>query len=430
MKKIIFTLIAISMVSMSTMSVAAMSLNKVRNETRFLTDKMAYELNLSTEQYNDCYEINYDFIYNVRDIMDEVVYGEDWALDRYYNFLDVRNDDLRWILADWQYERFLDTEYFYRPIYSEGSSWGFRIYLTYTNPYLFYFGKPYHYRSYSGGHYRTYFNNNSYYVNRYHHNVYRGSFSTRRENVYINNRRSDFGDRTPRNNSSVDRNRRSSSRIFNDELYNNDRSSGSPRSRVPGNVTRPTDNKDSKDRERSSSDRDNNSSGRDVNKSRETNTDRSRSTERGTNPVRTPRNESYYNNSDSRSTGNGNYSSGSNGRSSSSNNNSSTYSPERSNSSSRSSDYTRSSAVSRPSSTSGNTERSSSYSRPSSGAESRGSSSVSRSSDNNRGNAETRSSVSTERSSSSSNSSSRSSDNNNNNNSRSSDSSRGSGRTR
>ena len=60
MKKIIFTLIAIGMVSMSTMSMAAMSLNKVRQETRFLTDKMAYELDLSTDQYNDTYEINYD----------------------------------------------------------------------------------------------------------------------------------------------------------------------------------------------------------------------------------------------------------------------------------------------------------------------------------------------------------------------------------
>lgn len=57
MKKIIFTLIAIGMVSMSTMSMAAMSLNKVRQETRFLTDKMAYELDLSTDQYNDTYEI-------------------------------------------------------------------------------------------------------------------------------------------------------------------------------------------------------------------------------------------------------------------------------------------------------------------------------------------------------------------------------------
>ena len=58
-----------------------MSTSKVRKETRFLTDKMAYELSLSTQQYNDAYEINYDFIYSVRNIMDYVARGYEWALD-------------------------------------------------------------------------------------------------------------------------------------------------------------------------------------------------------------------------------------------------------------------------------------------------------------------------------------------------------------
>lgn len=70
-----------------------MSNSKVRKETRFLTDKMAYELNLSTEQYNDVYEINYDFISGVRYVMDDVLYGNEWALNRYYDYLDVRNDE-------------------------------------------------------------------------------------------------------------------------------------------------------------------------------------------------------------------------------------------------------------------------------------------------------------------------------------------------
>jgi len=401
MKKIIFTLIAISMVSMSTMSVAAMSLNKVRNETRFLTDKMAYELNLSTEQYNDTYEINYDFIYNVRDIMDDVIYGDEWALDRYYNFLDIRNDDLRWVLEDWQYERFLDTEYFYRPIYSEGSSWGFRIYLTYTNPYIFYFGEPYHYRTYSGAHYRTHFSNHSYYTNRYNHNVYRGTFQTRNENVYINNRRSDFGRGVPGNKSSDRNNRRSSSRILNDDLYNTGRSSGSSRSRVPANVTRPSENSGSKATERSSSERDKNNSGRDVNKDRNTNTDRNRGTER------TPRNESY--NSNSSTVGNDRYSSGSSeARSTGNSNRSSSYSRSASSSSDRNSNSSNRSSGNNNNTvtrSSGNTERSSSYSRPASSSSEK-SSSVSRSSSSERSNA--------------------SSDNS----SRSSGSSRGGGRTR
>lgn len=48
--------------------------------------------------------------------MDDVVRGYDYALERYYDFLDVRNDDLRWILSSAQYRRFMRTEHFYRPI--------------------------------------------------------------------------------------------------------------------------------------------------------------------------------------------------------------------------------------------------------------------------------------------------------------------------
>ena len=60
---------------------AAMSNSKVRKETRFLTDKMAYELNLSTEQYNDVYEINYDFISGIRYLMDDVLPGGGMGLE-------------------------------------------------------------------------------------------------------------------------------------------------------------------------------------------------------------------------------------------------------------------------------------------------------------------------------------------------------------
>ena len=60
MKRMMMTLAAVWM-AVSLCS-AAMSNSRVRKETRFLTDKMAYELNLSQAQYNDVYEINFDFI--------------------------------------------------------------------------------------------------------------------------------------------------------------------------------------------------------------------------------------------------------------------------------------------------------------------------------------------------------------------------------
>ena len=188
---------------MSSVSMAAMSNSRVRKETRFLTDKMAYELNLNTAQYNDVYEINFDFIYSIRYLMDDVIRGYEWALDDYYNYLDVRNDDLRWVLSDAQYRRFLQADYFYRPIYASGGGWNFRVYITYTNRNYFYFPKPYHYRSYSGGHYRTHFHNVSYYRGRYNHSYYRGDYSVRNDRVYHTNRRSDFGSVNIRPNTST-----------------------------------------------------------------------------------------------------------------------------------------------------------------------------------------------------------------------------------
>lgn len=198
MKRIIVLLFAIGAVAMSSVSMAAMSASRVRKETRFLTDKMAHELNLNTTQYNDVYEINYDFIYAVRNLMDDVIRGEEWAMDRYYASLDDRNDDLRWVLTSAQYRRFLGADYFCRPIYASGGKWTFRIYITYTNHNHFYFGKPYHYNSYCGGHYRRRNNNVSYYRGRYNHDFYSGSHSVRDEKSYRTNRRSDFGSVTIR----------------------------------------------------------------------------------------------------------------------------------------------------------------------------------------------------------------------------------------
>ena len=197
MKKWTTLWIMIMMLGVSVPALGAMSISKMRQNTRFLTDRMAYELKLSPQQYDDVYEVNYDFINNVRYLMDDVVRGYDYALERYYDFLDVRNDDLRWILSGSQYRRFLKAEYFYRPIYAQNNKWQFRIYMVYNNVNFFYFGKPHHYASYCGGHYRTHFNNVSYYRthfhNRYHPDIYDGHYRIRHDRVtYDNHRRRDF----------------------------------------------------------------------------------------------------------------------------------------------------------------------------------------------------------------------------------------------
>lgn len=197
MKRWTTLLIVICMLGITIPAMGAMSISKMRQNTRFLTDRMAYELKLTPRQYNDVYEVNYDFINNVRYLMDDVVRGYDYALERYYDFLDVRNDDLRWILSSAQYRRFMRTEHFYRPIYAHENKWHFRIYLVYNNVNFFYYGKPHHYASYCGGHYRTHFNNVSYYKthyrDHYRHDVYDGHYRIRHDRMtYDMHRRRDF----------------------------------------------------------------------------------------------------------------------------------------------------------------------------------------------------------------------------------------------
>lgn len=153
MKKSIVTLV---LVLLGTIQMFAMSTSTIRNHARFLSDRMAYELDLTPRQYDDVYEINYDFIYWTSRIMDDVVYGYGDAIDHYYDLLDDRNDDLRYVLSGAQYRRFLSCSYFYRPIYTTGRSWSFRIYTVYRNHTFFYYDAPSHFKTYTGAHSRHY----------------------------------------------------------------------------------------------------------------------------------------------------------------------------------------------------------------------------------------------------------------------------------
>ena len=84
----------VALAAISVQSYAAMSLSEIRREARFLTDRMGHELGLSNRQYDDVYEINFDFFYQVNEVIDDVVYGYDDAIDYYYYLLDVRNETL------------------------------------------------------------------------------------------------------------------------------------------------------------------------------------------------------------------------------------------------------------------------------------------------------------------------------------------------
>ena len=192
MKKTIFLSLLLTLVSLSTM---AMSRSKIRNHARFITDRMAYELDFTPMQYDDCYEINYDFISAVAPIMNDAARGYYDAINAYYRYLDWRNDDLRYIMTASQYIRFMSKDYFYRPLYTRNFSWYFRIYTTYSNRSFFYYDAPSIFKSYRGAHSRISVSG-GFYTNRYNmyaNNRYTGSGNILGHQNFDTHRKSDFG---------------------------------------------------------------------------------------------------------------------------------------------------------------------------------------------------------------------------------------------
>ena len=119
----------------------AMSFTQAQREALFLTDKMAYELNLTDEQYDACYEINLDYLMSVSTVDD--LYGTYWTR---------RNYDLGYVLLDWQLAAYRAASYFYRPLYWNAGCWHFGIYARYPRRTFYYFSHPTVYVSYRGGH--------------------------------------------------------------------------------------------------------------------------------------------------------------------------------------------------------------------------------------------------------------------------------------
>lgn len=153
MKRMIIALVAMFMMTFTTAS--AMSYEQARQQALFLTDKMAYELNLTEDQYEAAYEVNLDYLMSV-DTYDDL-YGAYWR---------QRNMDLSYILLDWQYRTYINATYFYRPLYWNAGYWHFGIYARYPHRDYFYFGRPHFYVSYRGGHSWRVNGNRSWYYGR------------------------------------------------------------------------------------------------------------------------------------------------------------------------------------------------------------------------------------------------------------------------
>ena len=139
MKKMM--ILAVMMVM--TISANAMSYNAAKHEALFLSDKMAYELNLTAAQYEAVYEINLDYLMSLNGHGD--VFGIWW---------DRRNADLRYVLNSWQYDKYVALSHFYRPVAWKAGGWTFAVYTHYDRGH-FYNAHPKVFMSYKGGHNRV-----------------------------------------------------------------------------------------------------------------------------------------------------------------------------------------------------------------------------------------------------------------------------------
>lgn len=143
MKRIKMIMIALMMTIVT--SASAMTYSQAKDQALFLADKMAYELNLTENQYEAVYQINLDYLMAVNDYND--LYGTYWTR---------RNLELQSILATWQYNAYKAADYFYRPVYWSNNRWNWRIYSRYAVD-RYYNSRPTVYVTYRGGNNRNYY---------------------------------------------------------------------------------------------------------------------------------------------------------------------------------------------------------------------------------------------------------------------------------
>ena len=129
----------LAMMMVMTISANAMSYNAAKNEALFLSDKMAYELNLTAAQYEEVYEINLDYLMSLNGHGD--VFGIWW---------DRRNADLRFVLNSWQVDKYMNLGHFYRPVVWKAGGWTFAVYSHYDRGH-FYNAHPKVFVTYRGG---------------------------------------------------------------------------------------------------------------------------------------------------------------------------------------------------------------------------------------------------------------------------------------
>lgn len=154
--KAIKTMIAALVIMMGSLTANAqcMSITAVRNNARFLTDRMAYTLGISDPfLIDEIYRINYDYIWGVNSYLDDVAMG--YYYDDYISVCSARDIALRTLLGNVVWNRVIGYSYFYRPIVFANRCWHFSIYDYDRHGRGHFFlsvPRPYN-RGYEGGHF-------------------------------------------------------------------------------------------------------------------------------------------------------------------------------------------------------------------------------------------------------------------------------------
>lgn len=150
--KAVKTFIVSMMLLVSTSAIAQpMSYDAMRNNARFLTDRMAYTLGISSLAIiDDLYRINFDYIYGINDYLDDIALG--YRYDDYMAICAERDYALQMLLGNAIWARLMGYDYFYRPVFFHNHRWHFGIY-DYFDRGHWYYSAPRYYHEYRGGHF-------------------------------------------------------------------------------------------------------------------------------------------------------------------------------------------------------------------------------------------------------------------------------------
>lgn len=145
------TTLAALMITLGTLNASAqpMSYYTMRDNARFLTDRMIHVLNLSAALIDEIYCINYDYICGVNDYLDDVALG--YRYDDYVTVLHYRDAALRRLLTEAEWRLLMTYDDFYRPISFVDHRWRFAVYAHDRWGGRYFYAEPRYYADYRGG---------------------------------------------------------------------------------------------------------------------------------------------------------------------------------------------------------------------------------------------------------------------------------------